>query len=158
MHRWILDYFRVVCIGSKKPEKEIVEDILKALDSKLRKEKFSEPNDFYRFVKSVKCEGKIKIFIKTKNIPEYFTVIKTLQSKNIEITKMPRWDAILLLSLSSFLRGCPGSTKLNMELHIKYLIYLIVWLKYNYIYIIWRKWISCYERKESKKSWNQRQR
>ena len=85
-----IDYFRIVGITPKKPEKQFVKDILETLDSTLKKAKVHEPNDFYRFVKSVKCEGKIKIFIKTKNIPEYFTVIKTLQSKNIEITKMPR--------------------------------------------------------------------
>ena len=85
-----LDYFRIEEIDSKKPEKEFVTDILRKLDSTLKKAKFKEPNEIYRLVKSGRCEGKTKIFIKTKNIPEVLAIIKTLASKNIEITKMPR--------------------------------------------------------------------
>ena len=85
-----LEYFRIMEIDSKKPEKEFVTDILRKLDSTLKKAKFKEPNEIYRFVKSGRCKGNTKVFIQTKNIPEVLAIIKTLASKNIEITKMPR--------------------------------------------------------------------
>ena len=85
-----LDYFRIEEIDSKKPEKEFVTDIIRKLDSTLKKAKFEEPNEIYRFVKSGRCKGNTKVFIQTKNIPEVLAIIKTLASKNIEITKMPR--------------------------------------------------------------------
>ena len=86
-----LEYFKVLDIDSKKPEEEIVKDILKTLDSKLKKAKFKEPNEVYKFIKSGKCNGNVKLFVKAKNIPGVLSIITNLSSKNIEVTKMPKW-------------------------------------------------------------------
>ena len=42
--------------------------LFKTLDSKLKNEKFKEPNEVYRFVKSSKYEEITKLFIKAKEI------------------------------------------------------------------------------------------
>ena len=50
-----------------------------------------KPGQVYKFVKSGKSDGIVKMLIKAKNIPEILEKIKQFASKNIEITKMPRW-------------------------------------------------------------------
>ena len=78
----------------KKRKKDIV---LEQLDAYLRKAKVNEPDQVYKFVKSGKSDGKVKLFINVKNIPEDHVAITHLASKKIEVTKMRWWHANLLL-------------------------------------------------------------
>ena len=43
----------------------------------------------YKFVKSGKCDGRVKVFSKAKNIPEVLKTISNIASQSIEVTKMP---------------------------------------------------------------------
>ena len=78
-------------MDSKKPEDEIVKDILTTLDDKLVKSKQKKANESYKFVKSSKNKGKFKLFVKAKNMPEVLTVITNLAGNNIEVRKTPKW-------------------------------------------------------------------
>ena len=87
------EYFRVVFLNTKVTitEDAIVKDILKRLDSNFKKAKIKKPDEIYEFVKSGKLDGKVRVFIKAKNIPDVLKSIKNLESENIEVMKMPKW-------------------------------------------------------------------
>ena len=84
------EYFKIVSLDPRGSEEDIAKSLLKHLDDNLKKATIEKP-DVYKFVKSGKSDGIVKIFIKTKNIPEILETIKHIASKNIEITKMPKW-------------------------------------------------------------------